>query len=282
MTDEECDELLASFPLEANKLLDGSLNTAVDHLKSEICTILEKLEVADADDVTIKGRDFPCSMFEQLRSNMLFGTNLIHACLTMSDKLPFVRFGQCISLDEVSKRKIRPIHTPFNLWAKKIGEWRSQSRNRPLAYFCPLLSNANHFSLLEINEIEQKILHYDSMASEAIIVGDKSQPTRLCNKVLEEFGHLNFEYVEAPTPQQRDLSSCGRMVVRNARRRMNGLQVGNWRDILDPERLSMEVVELFNSCISDMSLTKPRKRGRPDDMEDEGIQLRNSKRLNTR
>jgi hypothetical protein len=66
------------------------------------------------------------------------------------------------------------------------------------------------------------------------------------------------------------------------RRRVNGLQAGNWSDILDPERLRMEIVELFNSCISDNSLTKPKKRGRPDDMEDDGILLRNSKRLNTR
>jgi hypothetical protein len=167
--------------------LDGSLNTAVDHLTSDICTTLGKLGVTDADDVTIKGIDFSCSMFQQLRSDILIGTNLIHACLTMSDKLPFVRFGQCISLDEVSKRKIRPIHTPFNLWAKKIEEWRRESKDRPLVYFCPLLSNGNHFSLLEINEIERMIHHYDSMASEAIInsiVGDKSQPTRVCEKVL--------------------------------------------------------------------------------------------------
>jgi hypothetical protein len=34
----------------------------------------------------------------------------------------------------------------------------------------------------------------------------------------------------------------------------------------------MEIVELFNSCVSDKSLTKPRKRRRPDDMEDDGIQ----------
>jgi hypothetical protein len=163
------------------------LNTAIDQLKRDICTALGKPEVTDADDVTINGTDFSCSMFEQLRSNMLFGTNLIHACLIMSDKLPFVRFGRCISLHEVSKRKIWPIHGPFIPWAKKIDDWRRESRNRPLAYFCPLLSNGNHFSLLEINEIERKILHYDSMASEAIInstLGDKSQRTKVCEKVL--------------------------------------------------------------------------------------------------
>lgn len=39
---------------------------------------------------------------------------------------------------------------------------------------------------------------------------------------------------------QNDL---GPMVVRNARRRINGLEVGHWDNTLDSERLRMEVVE---------------------------------------
>jgi hypothetical protein len=38
-------------------------------------------------------------------------------------------------------------------------------------YFGPLNSNNNHFTLLEINEREQKIYHYDSMASQGIVDG---------------------------------------------------------------------------------------------------------------
>jgi len=43
---------------------------------------------------------------------------------------------------------------------------------------------------------------------------------------------------------------------------MNGLHVGNWNDDLDAERLRIEVVQLFNSCIQDGSLTKIGKRKR--------------------
>ena len=64
----------------------------IDQLKSKICQILGK-EMTQTDDVTIKGTDFPCYMLEQLYSDEWIGTNLIHACLTMSDKMSVVRFG---------------------------------------------------------------------------------------------------------------------------------------------------------------------------------------------
>jgi hypothetical protein len=62
------------------------------------------------------------------------------------------------------------------------------------------------------------------------------------------------------TPQQKDGSSCGPMVVRNAALRMNGFSVGSWHDVLDAERLRVEIVEAFGACISDNAMQ--RKRGR--------------------
>ena len=41
------------------------------------------------------------------------------------------------------------------------------------------------------------------------------------------------------------------MLVRNSELRMDGLSVGGWHDILDPQRLRMNMVEMFNACISD-------------------------------
>lgn len=74
------------------------------------------------------------------------------------------------------------------------------------------------------------------------------------------------------------------MVVRNARRRMNGVDVGHWDDTLDPERLRMEVVELFNSSISNYTVRKRLKRsGTPYGLvEDCGSQRRVSSRLTLR
>lgn len=48
------------------------------------------------------------------------------------------------------------------------------------------------------------------------------------------------------------------MVVRNAALRMNGLSVGGWHDIVDPERSRMEIVEAFQASISDNVLQRRR------------------------
>jgi hypothetical protein len=46
------------------------------------------------------------------------------------------------------------------------------------------------------------------------------------------------------------------MVVRNAALRMNGLSVGGWHDVLDAERVRMEIVETFEACISDNAMQR--------------------------
>jgi hypothetical protein len=66
--------------------------------------------------------------------------------------------------------------------------------------------------------------------------------------------------MEQPTPQQTDGSSCGPMVIRNARLRMNGLSVGDWGDKLDAERLRLEIVDAFRACVSDGAIRKRPKK----------------------
>jgi len=167
----------------------------IDRLKSKICQILGK-EMTQTDDVTIRGIDFPCYMLEQLYNDEWIGTNLIHACLTMSDKMSVIRFGQCISLDIVDTVKSRPHRRPFQQWAKKVSEWK-ESSTVPLVYFCPLIHNGIHFSLLEINELDKKIHHYDSMAPAHVIAGDADKPTRVCEAALSEFDDMKLVYEEA-------------------------------------------------------------------------------------
>jgi hypothetical protein len=167
----------------------------IEQLKSKICHILGK-KITQTDDVTIKGIDFPCYMLEQLHSDEWIGTNLIHACLTMSDKMSIVRFGQCVSLDIVDAVRSKPHRKPFQQWAKNIREWKKFS-TVPLVYFCPLIHNGIHFSLLEINELDKKIYHYDSITPRHVIAGDADNPTRVCEAALSEFGDLKFVYEEA-------------------------------------------------------------------------------------
>jgi hypothetical protein len=49
-------------------------------------------------------------------------------------------------------------------------------------------------------------------------------------------------------------------MMRNAAFRMNGFSVDSWHDGLDIGRLRMEIVEVFEVCISDNAMQ--RKRGR--------------------
>src|SRR5438477_452145 len=73
---------------------------------------------------------------------------------------------------------------------KTIDRWRktmktlssqAQIQHEPgtlLVYFCPLNRDTNHFTLLEINEQERRIYHYDSMADKGVI-HDKVKQTRV-------------------------------------------------------------------------------------------------------
>jgi hypothetical protein len=63
-----------------------------------------------------------------------------------------------------------------------------------LVYFRPINSRNNHFTLLEINEREKVIRHYDSDAAPEVIKGDKG--TRISDLVKKDFGGLKFSYSE--------------------------------------------------------------------------------------
>lgn len=49
-------------------------------------------------------------------------------------------------------------------------------------------------------------------------------------------------------------SSYGVIAVRNSALRINGLSVSSWHDLLDPERLRIDIVEAFKTCILDSAL----------------------------
>jgi len=75
---------------------------------------------------------------------------------------------------------------------------------RPQVFICPLNINANHSTLLEINEQTKMIYHYNSMRRKSTLVQ---------RVVKAEFKDLGFGYTEAPTPQQKYGWSCGPQVL---------------------------------------------------------------------
>jgi hypothetical protein len=88
------------------------------------------------------------------------------AAMHISDRPDFVRFGESIPLDSIRRHgEMRSINRPFQAWAGKIAMFRREAENStPLIFYCPVNHNNSHFTLLEINDSEKVIRHYDSKA----------------------------------------------------------------------------------------------------------------------
>jgi hypothetical protein len=105
------------------------------------------------------------------------------AAIQMLDKPFFVRYGQSVPLDEIEsfgRSGTRRVSRPLARWRKTIEKFSSEAQIQHgqgtfLVYFCPLNRNTNHFSLLEINEQQRRIYHYDSMADQGVIDGRVKQ-----------------------------------------------------------------------------------------------------------
>jgi Ulp1 protease family, C-terminal catalytic domain len=159
-----------------DELPNGYLNTAVDQLVEHISTsVLGKRKFESSDIVAIgDSKELNCSIFEKLRGGEWFDAWTIFAGMTMSDKSPFVKYDYSIPLEESGRNgRMKAIKKPLRRWREKIDIWRSEAQSTEedilQVYFCPLNHNNNHFSLLEINELERKIYHYDSMAADNVI-----------------------------------------------------------------------------------------------------------------
>jgi hypothetical protein len=167
-------------------LPEGILHAAVDRLVEDVNSrVLGKRTREDNDSVAINdGAELPCDIFDTLRQGQWFDAWTIMAAMQISDKPFFVRYGYSVPLDELGRnRRMKPVQRPLAGWSQKITEFRRQASEMSkdatrLVYFCPLNHKNTHFSLLEINEREEVIRHYNSMADQGII-NHTLKPTRV-------------------------------------------------------------------------------------------------------
>jgi hypothetical protein len=147
----------------------GDLDTAVDRLIEDVSVKVlgkHKQMLNPDDNVTVDGGvDIFCDTFNRLRKGQWLDSWMIMAAMQMSDKPAFVRYGYSVPLDQISK--------PLAGWRKTIERFSREGQIQHgqgtlLVYFCPLNRN-HHFTLLEVNERERKIYHYDSMANQGVI-----------------------------------------------------------------------------------------------------------------
>ncbi|KPA38771.1 hypothetical protein FLAG1_08395 [Fusarium langsethiae] len=120
----------------------------------------------DGDRLLIAETDFEFGVesIQKLDGTTWLNDEVILACLHLSDRLPFVRIGFSIPVHQQTEVH-RPMPRPFERAAKQLEEWRSMTEEQSwLICFFPLLQHENHFSLLEVNERERCVFHYDSLS----------------------------------------------------------------------------------------------------------------------
>ena len=166
------------------------MDTAIERVVKEIGHILGKHTLSDDDSLMVNGAaELSCGVFDRLRSKEWLNFCDIAAALEMTDRPVFVRLGLSIPLyKKDANGEGTPLSNPLRRWGKQIGDWckGKSDLEGSQVYICPLNINANHFTLLEINEQTKMIYHYDSMASHGIIHSKKrSTPVR---RVVEVSG----------------------------------------------------------------------------------------------
>ncbi|EED22537.1 hypothetical protein TSTA_060320 [Talaromyces stipitatus ATCC 10500] len=262
VSEPEIQKIRESQESEHNALPEGALDTAVDNLINRVANqIFTKQSLEDVDTFSIPGNvKLPGDLFLRFRPGEWLNSWAIMAAMQVADRPPFVKFSECIPVNDIGRHgRMRSIKKPFQIWAKKIAELRREAEHgledcRPLTFFSPICKENSHFTLLEINDGEKVIRHYDSLAAPTTINGTKK--TSIAALVEDEFGDLEYQYIEAPTPQQSDDWSCGTRVIWNFKQRCNGFDIGSWDTVLDSERMQLDIVNGLMACIDSHAIRK--------------------------
>jgi hypothetical protein len=161
------------------------LDTTVDRVVEGIGRVLGKHTLGDDDSIMVNGSvELSCGVFDRLRFKEWLNCWDIAAALEMTDRPVCVRLGLSIPLyKKDANGEATPLSNPLRRWRKKIDDDRCEG---PQVYICPMNVNANHFTLLEINEQTKMICHYDSMASRGIIC--RKTKSTLVRRVVEVSG----------------------------------------------------------------------------------------------
>jgi hypothetical protein len=99
------------------------------------------------------------------------------AIMQIFDTPFFVIYDYSIHLDEPGRNdRMKFIKRPLAGWTRKIIDFRDKVKDTfgdviRLIHFRPLNHNNNYFILLEINEREEKIRHYNLMIERGVIEG---------------------------------------------------------------------------------------------------------------
>ncbi|KAH6972690.1 hypothetical protein EDB80DRAFT_596098, partial [Ilyonectria destructans] len=151
--------------LKANDLSAQDLSLPTGHPDlSRLCDQISK-RMKNPEELILRntGSVVRLSSLNKLRGTTWLDDHVILTCLHLSDKLPFVRVGFSVPIHQEiypHRAQLRPLE----MASKRIMRWHDEMEvQSPLVCIFPLLLHNNHFTLLEINERESCIYHYDSL-----------------------------------------------------------------------------------------------------------------------
>jgi hypothetical protein len=171
-------------------LPNRALNAAYDQLVSRISAhVFNKRRLSDHDAFIIDNSlKLPADIFYALRPGQWLDCWVIKAAMHIADRPAFVHFRESIPVNDIGRHsRMRSIKKPFEAWAQEMAGLRRKAElgpaghHTPLIFYSPIHHTDSHFTLLEIDDGEKVIRHYDSLAERTTIHGTKK--TRIATLV---------------------------------------------------------------------------------------------------
>jgi hypothetical protein len=190
-------------------LPEAELDAAVDQLVHLISSkVLDKNTPDEKDTISVNGSaEVFCDIFEQLRPGRWMSDEIVVTAMQIVDKPAYVRHGLSSPLDEIVHGQLQAIKRPFANCARQMANYRRGIKEAgSLVYFCPVNHQNNHYSLLEINEPERKIRHFDSLA-------EKARQDRMFSLIKKEFAGLKYSYEEGVSSMSTPLTKLEITVI---------------------------------------------------------------------
>lgn len=153
--------------LEKQKLLDRRPSVKLTKIISEGITDLQaRMRTTSSEghfEIESAQFRFNSDILSGLEGSNWISHELILLCMHLADRLPHIRIGFSVPIHEnIRGRERKVLRDPFERAADQIEKWNKAESEDRLVCFFPLFQNDNHFSLLEINQRDGRIYHYDS------------------------------------------------------------------------------------------------------------------------
>ncbi|EGU73847.1 hypothetical protein FOXB_15642, partial [Fusarium oxysporum f. sp. conglutinans Fo5176] len=156
-------------------------------------TQLQEIQTsATGSELVVKSTNyrFPITSLQLLNERQWINQDIILACLHLADRLPFIRVG-CFHIALSDQLK-----DPLQMMQKKVRQWRRQiDKENYLVYLFPLNHNGSHWSLLEIDDREHLITHYNGSERNIKDACEKAFPTYIYTKGILLNKNLKLETV---------------------------------------------------------------------------------------